>query len=349
MSKLRLLIAILFLSMTISAETISTMKVPDGKISISRFLDYNNIRKNPDGKKFYKTRITITVEYKNQRETKELLSGLYTPKDILWNGMSPAILFDPKKMILTVFMTGKTSRYDYGMEGYAFRYTIKSKKWQKEKIFDNANFGWFSFFEGSNDGQPVLWYFSFAGYYAIKSERAPNGVWSNYIEGKISPNQAQEVYKKSKKILITSDIGNQSMIYSNTSNDNNTAIKIGVVAIAAYGLFKLFEKALRVSSYSNTQYQHTDSSKSISIGSCHDYFHDGQPTCGVSVDGESKGSLNYKYNSHYNSYDIMYNTDVGGYYLNTNTLNTPDCGSISASGLSDAIYKAARCFINGHY
>lgn len=349
MRKLRFLIVVLFLNIVASAEVVSMLNVPDGEITISRFLDYSNYRKNPDGKKFFKTKIAITIKYKNKKKTKELLSGLYTPKNIMWNGMSPAILFDPNKMILTIFMNGKTSRYDYGMEGYAFRYTMKSQKWQKEKVFDNANFGWFSFFQGSKNGQPVLWYFSYAGYYAIKSERSPDGQWTNYLVGKISPEQAKKIYERSKKILITSGLENQTMILQNTSDNVNAAIGIGIAAVAAYGLYKLFAKSLSTSpNNSKKESQQTNNSVSVK-NDCY------RQTCSVYVNGSYYDPISYKYNSSgvpKGCYYIFFKAEIGTYcpnYVASSMRLSSSCGTTSAYSLHNAMEKTANCVINEHY
>lgn len=192
-------------------QKLDVIEIPDGKILIQRNIYKNDVRKNPDGTKFFNTKINITINYKNEIQTKEI-SDVYTEEKIS-DALSPTILFDPKVEILTIFINGKNSNTNnYGMEGYSYIYNVKLKTWSKEKVFDNANWGWYSFFDGSDDGQPVLWHFSFAGYYAVKSQRNLNGLWVNNTMDKISPAQVSLIYKKTKQVLVSSTIGNQVMM-----------------------------------------------------------------------------------------------------------------------------------------
>ena len=140
---------------------------------------------------------------------------------------------------------GKKSN-NYSIEGYTFKYEVGSSDWIKEKIFSNTNMGWFSFFEGSNNGQPILWHFSYAGYKAIRSSRSINGVWSNKNYGDIKPAKVSKLYKIKENILVTSLVGKQTMKDINSRNNNGSSLNnytkfaIGAAALVGYGLYKLF-------------------------------------------------------------------------------------------------------------
>ena len=90
------------------------------------------------------------------------------------------------------------------MEGNAYRIDLAKKTWSKEVVFDNANWGFYSFFGGSNIGNPELWHFSYAGYYALKSYRNQNGTWTTDNKGSISPEDflSQYAYHNNIQQLI---------------------------------------------------------------------------------------------------------------------------------------------------
>jgi hypothetical protein len=176
------------------------------------------------------------------------------------------MLIDPDKNIVSIFSNSKASDPYYGMDGFIYRIDMYSQKWTKEVVFTKANYGWFSFFGGSDNGNPELYHFSFAGYYAMLSKRNVSGNWSSQRMGSIRPEMADNQYFSHKNILITGyrnvdrmDLQNKNYTSSSSGSSNNyssgssksssrsSSISTGeiivgaaVIGVAIFGLSKLF-------------------------------------------------------------------------------------------------------------
>ena len=217
---------------------ISSGSVGSGKIMLYRQLDKSNSRRNPDGDIFYKTTYKVSVVDSGKTFDQVLESDLYTSEDLNWNGMWPSLLIDPENSIISIFANGKgPNENNYGMVGYAYRFD-KCKKWERETIFSNGNFGWFSYFGGSQDGNPELWHFSYAGYRLLRSVRSSDGSWiTTNIRG-ISPDQANADQRSKNKIVIGSTFGVQKPLVNTSSDATGAIIGAAIAGAAVIGVVK---------------------------------------------------------------------------------------------------------------
>jgi hypothetical protein len=201
-------------------DKISSYSFADGTVTLEKNIDYTDYRTNADGGKFYKTTLALEVEtdgikWRSKIETDE---NLYTN---LSKGMNPCMLIDIDKKIISVFTNSKTPNNDYTMDGFVYRIDANSKTWQKETVFAGTNFGWYSFFGGSDNGNPELWHFSYAGYFALLSKRTEQGTWSTQNKGSINANLADKQYYSHKNILISSSAGVDYMSFKDDSRYDN--------------------------------------------------------------------------------------------------------------------------------
>ena len=279
-----------------SFQTISRYNVQGSYISLEKKLNMSDYRSNGDGKRFYRTTLAVTITDRGDSQRTILDTDLYTVSDF-WKAALPCMMVDPKNEVLYIFANSKSSDRYYGMDGYAYRLDNRSKVWRRETVFSRANYGWYSFFGGSNNGNPELWHFSYAGYYAMKSVRSSSGSWSCQTMGSITPQNADAQYASHDNILVSSNSGVDHMNYSGASRTNsytrNTrsssnsiipgisdkALATGAAVVGTgailYGIFKLFtaggsSSSSSSSGYSSSSYSSSSSRYSSSTYSNHD-------------------------------------------------------------------------------
>ncbi|MDR1593494.1 MAG: hypothetical protein LBS43_03270 [Prevotellaceae bacterium] len=201
-------------------DEISSYSFADGVVTLEKNIDYTDYRTNADGAKFYKTTLALEVETDGIKQRSKIETGdnLYTN---LSKGMNPCMLIDIDKKTISVFANSKMQGNNYSMDGFVYRINANSKTWQKETVFTEANFGWHSFFGGSDNGNPELWHFSYAGYYAMFSKRTEQGTWATQNKGSINPNLADRQYYSHKNILISSSAGVDYMSFQDDSSYDN--------------------------------------------------------------------------------------------------------------------------------
>jgi hypothetical protein len=233
---------------------VSTQSFKEGKITLKKKINPHDYRKNPDGTKYYKTIFAIDLEYNNSTTTSIIETDAYTTAHDD-KGMRPCMLIEADKNTVSIFSNSKASDKYYGMNGFVYRIDMNDKYWKKEIVFTGANYGWFSFFGGSDNGNPELWHFSYAGYYSMLSKRNSSGNWSTKKIGSIRPETAEQRCYSHQNILVASSSGADRMSAGNNSSnsssssssssglsDKNIAAAAGVIgsAVMIYGLYKLF-------------------------------------------------------------------------------------------------------------
>lgn len=211
-------------------KEISTVNLSDGKIVLVKKINLRDYRTNPDKTMFYKTTYGIVINNGKDVKINEIETSLYTMKKND-NFMKPCMLFDPNRNVISIFANGKNiNRNNYGMDGNVYRIDLTSKSWKKEVIFENANYGFYSFFGGSNNGNPELWHFSYAGYFALKSYRNNNGTWSTDNKGSIRPETASQQHSYKNNILVTSSSGITSFTLNNSTQNTYSSSNRGITA-----------------------------------------------------------------------------------------------------------------------
>ncbi len=234
-------------------KVISSYEISGKKIVLEKKVITSDYRHNGDGTLFYRTKLALGIIDGKNYERTVLETNAYTPNDNS-DASRPCMIIDPKKQVLYIFSISKSADVRYGMDGFIYRLDMQNNQWTREMAFASSNFGWFSFFGGSNDGNPELWHFSFAGYYAMKSTRISNGKWMTEPISSIDPDVASKQYAYHENILLTSSPGVDKMSNSfsqrsthtqrSTSShdiheDYGTAIGIVGTGVIVYGLYKL--------------------------------------------------------------------------------------------------------------
>ena len=148
---------------------IQERQVGDRKYNLYKSMASSNKRINGDGTPFYLTQITLDITDETGTESFVINEGtLYTNEwtdDLSWNWMSPCMMIDLDRKKMYVFSSSKATDAYYGMEGYVYSSPLNEPAFTNELVFEQANWGWYSFFGGvTNGGQPILKHFSYAGY-----------------------------------------------------------------------------------------------------------------------------------------------------------------------------------------
>lgn len=268
-----------------SYKTISSYNIGGEIIALEKKLDMSDYRTNGDGNKFYRTTLAFAIKSGTKAARTIIETDIYTEANYS-KGSLPCMMIDPNKQKLYIFSISKGPDRYYGMEGYVYKIDMQTQRWSCETVFTKANFGWFSFFGGSNNGNPELWHFSFAGYRSIKSVRNNDGTWRNYDMGGIKPEQADAQYGYHKNILVTSSSGVDKMYlnstnYANSNSSSSNSIVSGIsdktliqgAAIVGagaliYGLFKWLGSGTSTSSSSSSYSSSYSSSSNNSTSLC---------------------------------------------------------------------------------
>ena len=222
-------------------ETVSFLKFTDGTISLERVREAKHTYTNADGVKFHKTGLAVGISRNGEKSLHAIgtTNEPYTAPSYPPKFMNPCMSIDLEREIITVFSNSKPDDESYSMTGYAYR-KEKGKAWTTETVFTYANDGWYSFFGGSNGGNPSIHHFSSAGYYAKTATRDASGNWTNSYVDCISPDLAGRQYYSHKNILVASSAGTEewsftdSPTYDDLKGFNNDAgtLSAGAVKIA---------------------------------------------------------------------------------------------------------------------
>lgn len=263
-----------------SWEVLSFQNNNDVKMTLKRSVNYSDYRVNPDGSKFYKTNLALCSQNKGVERYAELPDYFYSSDDKK-GFTTPCIIIDPKMNTLCIFVLEKDNNAgNYGMTGYAYFYSDNTKNFRKETIFTHANWGWYSFFGGSDNGNPKLCHFGFAGYVALESKRNSDGTWTNYEVGGIEPAGAANQYSNHKNFLVTNapDVDKMTGVgavrYARTTNYapsySNSGYTLGtdeVLVLGFAGIFFVGKALLGIlpSGGSSSNYSSGSSSSSSSV------------------------------------------------------------------------------------
>lgn len=148
--------------------------------SLYKAIDKSDFHTNADGWNHYRTWFTLDIRDRSHSQIVTIDKGsLYTSEGLFDNGMTPCMLMDIPNNRMWIFANSKTNGRDYKMDGFVYTSPIDKPNFKKEQVFSSSNWGWFSFFTGVDDGQPILYHFSYAGYYDMTARRSANGSWSN--------------------------------------------------------------------------------------------------------------------------------------------------------------------------
>lgn len=250
---------------------LSSLEHGDKKLSLAWKIDHGDYISDPDGTKFYSTKIVISVTGKDGKENTNVADGIYTSGKTDGGG-TPCIILDPKSGVVSVFISVKPRPNTYAMDGYVYRKS-EGSGWIKEKVFENKNWGWFAFFGGSDRGNPILCHFAFAGYFAIETKRNSDGSWSSEKVGKITPDTASSQYLSHKNVLVADTSNNDRMtnVYSKSQTTSSmpdsemmkTMLVLGLFGKVVESVGNAFSAAVSSSSSSSANYSATPSTASF--------------------------------------------------------------------------------------
>lgn len=194
-------------------EQLSESKIDEKTIVLYRSIDKKNTRRNGDGVIFYKTILGIKItDSKDPKQNldKILDDNLYIPQDYKFGGMSPTIYFNNKSNQAMVFAISKSNSNDYAMDGFSYR-KLANGAWDKQAVFNQKNWGWFSYFDSDSNNNLILRSFSYAGYYNVTSQ-FENNQWQNGDFTGMQPKAAEDRLSRNNKFLLISRNSSDSVM-----------------------------------------------------------------------------------------------------------------------------------------
>ena len=168
----------------------------------------NDFRTNADGWNMYRTRLTLDIISGTDTTTTVVDDGsIYCEQNLFNNAMTQCMMIDVENNKMYVFANSKTDARDYSMDGYVYISPIEHPSFTKETVFTDANWGWFSYFRGVENGQPLLSHFSYMGYYDELSKRNADGTWSTDTEDSpiASPSNRESNWLVTRKFTVVGD------------------------------------------------------------------------------------------------------------------------------------------------
>ena len=184
----------------------------DGKeYRLYKAVDKSQYRTNSDGWNMYLTQLTLDIVNGNDTTKVMVDEGtLYTDESYFNNGFTPCMMIDKERNMMYVFSNSKTEGGGYTMNGYAYLSSIDQPAFRKETVFeygdDYTNWGWYPIFTGTtDDGQPILSHFSYAGYYDMISRRVEEGRWYSEYIGDMEPDASNRRWENINKVTVIGD------------------------------------------------------------------------------------------------------------------------------------------------
>jgi hypothetical protein len=149
--------------------------------------------------------LTLDVTKNGATTTYTLDDNIYLEEKFGYNeGQVPCIILNYQTNEIGIFCVSKDAKAgNYTMDGYYYTSPMNSISFQREKVFDNSNWGWFPYFTYDN-GQLKLQHFSYKGYYAMTSTRKSVGSWSTSQGSSIRPENFKQNSIQIGHVLIIS-------------------------------------------------------------------------------------------------------------------------------------------------
>ncbi|MBR6016985.1 MAG: hypothetical protein IK067_07660 [Prevotella sp.] len=181
---------------------IQERQVGEKTYQLYKAISKSRVRTNGDCAPFHLTQTTLDITDETGTESFVIDEGTIYTDERSSNWICMMIDLDAEKIY--VFSNSKDANYsNYGMDGYVYSSPLNEPAFSRETVFSNANWGWYSFFGGvTDDGQPILRHFSYAGYYDVASTRTEDGTWKHVSVGSIRPDAANDRWNSVEKILV---------------------------------------------------------------------------------------------------------------------------------------------------
>lgn len=166
--------------------------------------DANDIHTNPDGWNCYRSKLTLEISDLGYTSTYTVDDCIYLDEESAHHGgQKPCLLINFKTNELAIFINSKDDvPYNYSMDGNFYISHLDYIDFEKQAVFTGRNWGWFPYFVETDKDLIALEYFSYAGYYSVRSTRNYYGVWEEaYIE-EIYPDEFKAKSEKTGDVLV---------------------------------------------------------------------------------------------------------------------------------------------------
>ena len=174
-------------------------------------VDRTDIHKNYNGWEMYRSKVTLDVTRNGTTQTYTIDDQLYV--DDTSDSLIPCMMFDSESQTMWVFCVSKTEDEDYGLAGYLYSSPMDNISFHKESIFYGANFGWWPSFEGVDNGQPILNFFSFSGYYSMTVVRDSEGGCHITDETATTPDDYKAFWQEKDLMLVIDNSAETELAY----------------------------------------------------------------------------------------------------------------------------------------
>ena len=190
-----------------NASAVSTANCIDfyaggANYSLYSTTDKTVVHPNADGWEFYKSKLMLDVMRNNSTTTYLISDDLYLDDGDNMSG-APCVAVDLESSKIFVFCISKTPNVNYGMAGYVFTASLDDFKFQRETVFEESNWGWFSYFAYENSVLSVQ-HFSYAGYFSMMST-FDGTAWTTTEGSYIRPEVFHEEADQIGKLLVIRD------------------------------------------------------------------------------------------------------------------------------------------------
>ena len=165
-------------------------------------INENDYHVNPDGTKYYRSKLTLDITKKGHTYTYVVDDRVYLVKE-KDDFQTPCMMLDFNSNKMCMFINTKDDGPYYSMDGNFYMSSISDVSFRKETVFEEANWGWLPYFRNYNDDYIYLCNFSYAGYFTIMAIRDTSGTWSLYYDNEdISPSDAHAEWEVADRILV---------------------------------------------------------------------------------------------------------------------------------------------------
>ncbi len=158
----------------------------------------NDTRVNGDGKVFYRSQLTLSIEKNGNKRSEVISNDLYLSGD---EEQSLCMVLDLKLNNILFFINSKNEDNSYGMDGYLFESPLDNISLTKKQVFDSENWGWMPYFT-CTDGIIDLQHYNSSDNSAMISSINSDGKWSTKPALVMEPLDFEARWKENGNFLV---------------------------------------------------------------------------------------------------------------------------------------------------
>ena len=158
----------------------------------------NDTRVNGDGKVFYRSQLTLSIEKNGNKRSEVISNDLYLSGD---EEQSLCMVLDLKLNNILFFINSKNEDNSYGMDGYLFESPLDNISLTKKQVFYSENWGWMPYFT-CTDGIIDLQHYNFSDNSAMISSINSDGKWSTKPADVMEPLDFEARWKENGNFLV---------------------------------------------------------------------------------------------------------------------------------------------------